>query len=340
MTGTSGQSAEPTAIQSPGQQWLARFAWLTVAATSALIVVGAVVTTRDYGLAVPDWPTSFGTFNPPGWWRIEGVNWEHGHRLLGALIGIMVIVLTAWSGAVYRRSKALWLTLAALLAVIVQGVLGGLRVTEVSTELAIVHGCFAQAFFALLVFIAAALSRAGESAAATAGGGGARGGLLTVSWLLLAVAFAQTVIGALMRHYKAGLAIPDFPLAMGRLVPPLESFPVIIHYTHRVWALVVLAVAAALVWRILRDHRHEARLVVGACVLGGLLLLQIALGASVVLSQRGLVSTSLHVLGGAAIIGTGSYLVAVATQPLAAPAAHRHARADTRRSVFDLPAAR
>lgn len=315
--------------------WPARFAWLTVAATSALIVVGAVVTTKDYGLAVPDWPTSFGTFNPPGWWRIEGVNWEHGHRLLGAAIGLLVIILTVWTGIARGRSRLLWLTVAALAAVIVQGILGGLRVTEVSTTLAIVHGCFAQAFFALLVFIAASLSRAARAGGAQSADHPASGRLALVVWVFLGAAFTQTILGAVMRHHKAGLAIPDFPLAMGRVIPPLDSFPVAIHFAHRAWAVLVLAAAAWLLIEVIRHHRANPRVFRASLLLVTLLLLQIALGASVVLSQRGVVSTCLHVLGGAAIIGTGAYLLAAAAR---APATAKAPRRTRRRSVFERPA--
>ncbi len=324
------------------QGWLARFAWLTVLATATLIVVGSVVTTLDYGLAVPDWPTSFGTFNPPGWWHMEGVNWEHGHRLLGAIIGLLVIILVAWTGWKYRRSRIFLLTFIALIGVIIQGVLGGLRVTEVSTELAIVHGCFAQAFFALLVFIAASLTRQAESSSlqvADADGISEQGRsrLLWAIWIFMGVAFSQVILGALMRHYKAGLAIPDFPLAMGRLIPPLESFPVIIHYSHRLMALVVVAVAVWLLLQVKNYHGNRSLLVTGALCLLGLLLVQIVLGAAIVLSLRATVSTSLHVLLGAATIGSGAFLLANACRLLASTSLASSSSRTKKRSVFELP---
>ncbi len=320
---------------SASQSWLARFAWLTVLATASLITVGAVVTTLDYGLAVPDWPTSFGTFNPPGWWKMEGVNWEHGHRLLGATIGILVIILTLWIAVVYRKSRMLLLGVIALVAVIIQGVMGGLRVTEVSTELAIVHGTFAQLFFALLVFIAASLSRVSANAETVPAKN--RGTLFIATWIFLGVTFSQTIVGAIMRHYKAGLAIPDFPLAMGRLIPPLETFPIIIHYTHRVMALVVVAAAVWLFLVIKNNHRDQPALVIGVLTLKGLLLAQIALGASIVLTLRATVPTCAHVLLGAGIIGTGAFLLANACRPVAIPAGQQHSVRSKKRSVFELP---
>ena len=141
--------------------WLHRIARLTAGATFLLIVIGAIVTSTDSGLAVPDWPTTFGynMFLYPLSEMVGGILYEHSHRLMGSLVGILTIALLVWILAKDSRKWLKWLGLAALIAVIVQGVLGGLRVTQIDRNFAIVHACLAQAFFALLCGIAWFTSR-------------------------------------------------------------------------------------------------------------------------------------------------------------------------------------
>src|SRR5689334_101945 len=128
---------------------MATFAKVVVAATFVLIVAGGNVTSKGAGMAVPDWPTSFGSFNPSGWTSnmhglIPGVRDEHFHRLLGATVGVLVIALTVWVCVRDSRRPVRYLVLAALAMVCIQGVMGGKRVTENSLTLAVIHGCFAQ----------------------------------------------------------------------------------------------------------------------------------------------------------------------------------------------------
>ncbi len=136
--------------------WLHRTARLTAGATFLLIVIGGIVTSTDSGLAVPDWPTTFGynMFLYPLSEMVGGILYEHSHRLMGSLVGMLTIALFVLILARDSRKWLKWLGLAALIAVIVQGVLGGLRVTQINRNFAIVHACLAQAFFALLCGIA------------------------------------------------------------------------------------------------------------------------------------------------------------------------------------------
>jgi cytochrome c oxidase assembly protein subunit 15 len=114
--------------------------------------------------------------------------------------------------------------------------------------------------------------------------------------------YLQLLVGAVMRHTKAGLAIPDFPLALGRLVPPLDTFPVTIHFVHRVNAVAIAAVVGVLVARALRSRRPGlARL---ALVLAALVAVQIGLGAATVLSRKDVLVTTAHVATGALVLGT------------------------------------
>src|SRR6185295_10787304 len=127
-------------------------ALVTAAVTCVLIVFGGLVTNTGAALAVPDWPTTFGhnMFLYPWAQMVGGIFYEHSHRLIGAVVGLLTLAL----GAALWPSRLRWLGVAAVVAVIAQGVLGGLRVVLLQGTLAIVHGCLAQAFFGLLVAIA------------------------------------------------------------------------------------------------------------------------------------------------------------------------------------------
>lgn len=131
-----------------------RLALLTLAATFLLILFGGLVTNTRAGLAVPDWPTTFGynMFLYPWSSMVGGIFYEHSHRLIGSVVGLLTLALAV---ALWRAGKPFRLLgVVAVAAVVVQGVLGGLRVVLLDDTLAIVHGCLAQAFFGLLVAIA------------------------------------------------------------------------------------------------------------------------------------------------------------------------------------------
>ena len=131
-----------------------RLAVLTAAATCVLIVFGGLVTNTGAALAVPDWPTTFGhnMFLFPWSGMVGGVFYEHSHRLLGALVGLLTLALALALWGRGGRLRALGLL--AVAAVVLQGVIGGLRVVLLTDALAMVHGPLAQAFFALVVAIA------------------------------------------------------------------------------------------------------------------------------------------------------------------------------------------
>src|ERR1700756_517995 len=132
-------------------------------ATSVLVLIcsGGLVTSHGAGMAVPDWPNSFG-YNmflfPVSRW-VGGVFFEHTHRLIASGVGLLTIVLCVATLVVEDRSWVKWLSGGAVLAVIIQGVLGGLRVTEHNAVLGLFHGCLAQAFFCLVATIALVTSR-------------------------------------------------------------------------------------------------------------------------------------------------------------------------------------
>src|SRR6266851_3038190 len=147
--GMRARPAEPN-------RWLCRFAWLTAGATLFLICSGGMVTSKNVGLAVPDWPTTFG-YNmflfPVSRW-VGGILFEHTHRLMGSLVGFLTIILAVW---LWVREDRRWvrnLGAIAVVGVILQGVLGGLRVTMMKDQIGIFHACIAQAFLGLIVLIA------------------------------------------------------------------------------------------------------------------------------------------------------------------------------------------
>lgn len=181
--------------------WLHRMARLTAGATFLLIVIGGIVTSTESGLAVPDWPTTFGynMFLYPLSEMVGGILYEHSHRLMGSLVGLLTIGLFIFLLVRDSRKWLKWLGLAALIAVIVQGVLGGLRVTQIDRNFAIVHACLAQAFFALLCGIAWFTSRDWwrnrdeplvESAQK----------LRRLSLITTCLIYVQLIFGAILRH--------------------------------------------------------------------------------------------------------------------------------------------
>ncbi len=118
-----------------------------------------------------------------------------------------------------------WLATAVLAGVIVQGVLGGLRVVLVKLDLAIVHGCVAQAFFCLCACVALVTSRWWTDAPDLSQSRELPAGNRVVRLAIVAVivVYCQLIVGAVMRHEQAGLAIPDLPLAYGKVLPPLNQ---------------------------------------------------------------------------------------------------------------------
>lgn len=194
--------------ENPYSPWLHRFARLAVGATFLLIVIGGIVTSTESGLAVPDWPTTFGynMFLYPLSEMVDGVLYEHSHRLMGSLVGLLTLGLFITVLVKDSRTWLRWLGFLALIGVIVQGVLGGLRVTQLSLVLAIVHACLAQAFFALLCGIAWWTSPGGKDTARDYGHSdasavvGEGGKLRRLSLITTCLIYIQLIFGAILRH--------------------------------------------------------------------------------------------------------------------------------------------
>ncbi|HEV2063234.1 MAG TPA: COX15/CtaA family protein [Thermoanaerobaculia bacterium] len=292
------------ASSGPGREMkgLHRFAVATAAATLLLIAAGGLVTSTESGLSVPDWPTTYGqnpfTFPISKW--VGGIRFEHSHRLIASAVGLLTVFLAVW---LQRREDRLWvrrLGWAALAAVVAQGVLGGLTVLFLlPAPVSVAHACLAQTFFCLVVTLAIVTSprfRAAEAAAPSA--------LSRAAAWTTGLVFLQLLAGAVVRHTRAGLAIPDFPLALGRVIPPIESFAVLIHFAHRAGAALVSIGAAVCVVQASRAFRStRPGLVRAAWLLAGLVAAQATLGALTVLSKKDVVLTTAHVATGALVLG-------------------------------------
>jgi cytochrome c oxidase assembly protein subunit 15 len=299
-------------------RWLHRFAVLTSASTLFLIFVGGLVTSTGSGLAVPDWPLSFGQFFPR---MVGGVFYEHGHRMVAATVGGLTVVLAVWSWSVATPPLVRRLALAAVAVVIAQGLLGGLTVIFLlPPAISIAHACLAQAFLCVTVVLAvvtAADWAPGRRAPADPS-------LVRLTAATAATVYGQLVLGATMRHTGAGLAIPDFPLAFGRVIPPFDAPGVAIHFAHRLGAVAVATMILWTVARILRTRGGDPRLARPALVALGLLATQISLGALTIWTRKAVLPTTAHVAVGAAILATTIVLAARArraaalTEPAAA----------------------
>jgi cytochrome c oxidase assembly protein subunit 15 len=295
-----------------------RFAVLTACTTGALLFFGALVTSTGSGLAVPDWPLSFGQFFPP---MVGGVAFEHGHRLVASVVGCLTIVLAAW---MWRREPRAWvrrLAGAALAVVIVQGLLGGLTVLlRLPPVVSVAHGCLAQAFFCMTVILAVCTGSRWRAVPVLRDDPGTPR-VAHLALITTAAVYGQLVLGAIVRHTHSGLAIPDFPLAFGRLVPPVFPSPVLIHYLHRLGAVLVAALVAWTAVRIWLHHRAETALVRPMITMLGLLVVQILLGASIVWTRRAILPTTAHVVVGAGVLAAGVVLSVRAARVLRAGAA-------------------
>lgn len=268
-----------------------------------LLIAGGSVTSYEVGMAVPDWPTSMGNnmFLEP--WRFPwlessfGVLVEHGHRLLGMLVGLLAIGLTVLAWLLDRRQWYRWLVTLALVAICVQGILGGARVrlnAYFGRDLAMAHGILGQLTFGLLAGVAVLSSRSFRQAKAEPAPDGRRVRLNAVrlnTVLLLALVLVQIILGAEIRHWGHGFW-PHLALAGGLLLLAL-------------WQTLMVAV----------DEKFRSKLLTPAILVLVLLFVQLFLGFGAYMAT-GLVApglgpapthgqaavATLHVLGGALLL--------------------------------------
>lgn len=252
---------------------------------------------------------------------VGGILYEHGHRMVATLVGVLTTVLAIW---LWRSEPRRWvrrLGAAALAMVITQGVLGGITVIFLlPTPISVTHATLAQTFFCVVVLLAFATSQEWKTAASMMDQ--ARPSLRAVAVITTGAIYVQLILGATVRHTGAALAIPDFPLAFGGLVPPLETAPVAIHFAHRMFALVVLGVSGWLVSRIWREHSSDPRFTRPAIMLSCLVVVQVLLGGTIVWTSRAVFPATAHVATGALLLATSWLLTLRAfihLTPVAAP---------------------
>ncbi len=292
---------------SPGTRTLLyRFAQLTAGAVILLLVAGALVTSTGSGLSVPDWPLSFGQVMPP---MRGGVLFEHGHRMVATLIGLLTVILAVW---IWVRDPRSWMRKLGWFAVglvIVQGVLGGLTVLlHLPVWTSAAHACLAQAFFMLTVFMALALSPGWNDGVHMPEASDSH--LPVWTTIATAVIYVQLVLGAVMRHMNAGLVIPTFPLVNGGLVPSVFTPEIAVHFAHRVGALAALIAVVGASVSTLRTAGKRAEFASPAIGMLILVTVQILLGGLIIWTQRRVDVTTAHVVTGALLLATSLVLTA------------------------------
>jgi cytochrome c oxidase assembly protein subunit 15 len=265
--------------------------------------------------------------------HVEHVASRTAHAFVLA-IGAFLVLSVAWLARRREpRRFVRWLSIGVLVAVCVQGTLGGLRVILVDLDLAIVHACFAQAFFCLVAFLILVTSRVWDRLAYQPQLPAASVGLTRVAVLGVVLVYLQLVVGATMRHYDAGLAIPDLPLHYGKMLPPTDAAAladanlmransgspdlrpvtltqVWLHMGHRTGAVLVTITLLTLIWQAVRRPETRVAMRKPALALLPLLAVQITLGVLTVLWRKPADLASLHVAVGALVLLTTFVLAA------------------------------
>ena len=295
-----------------------------------------MVTSKNVGLAVPDWPTTFG-YNmflfPVSKW-IGGVLFEHTHRLIASTVGFLTLILAFWLWRSEDRQTVKTLGLLAVAGVILQGILGGLRVTMLKGQIGIFHACLAQAFLGLIVLIG--VMRTGFWRSFANGGFDLTRirAVKTIATVMTIAIYAQLALGATMRHQHKDLAILDFPTANGAWIPDtsdaalakinalrdaralsdVDAFQIWLQMTHRFLALLI---GVAVVWfaaRVSRDARDVTALRRLSILWLVLFFLQFSLGASTIWSNKAADIATAHVAVGAIMLSFGVAAWAICTR--------------------------
>src|SRR2546428_4509811 len=329
-------------------KWLNRFAWLTCVATLLLICSGGMVTSKNVGLAVPDWPTTFG-YNmflfPVSKW-IGGILFEHTHRLMGSVVGFLTIILAVWLWVREDRPWVRSLGVIALGGVILQGILGGLRVTMMKDEIGIFHACIAQAFLGLLVVIALATTNFWQTLANLRIDPLKLTQMKTLAIGITLAIYLQLALGATMRHQHRDLSILDFPTANGAWIPDtsaaalakinawrdarglsdVTAFSIWLQMAHRFLAAIIAVAVIAFcfqVWKHASQITSLKRLSIWWLVL---LFCQLTLGAWTIWSNKAADIATAHVAMGAIMLSFGVSICAIFWRILPA---HPDARSTT-----------
>jgi cytochrome c oxidase assembly protein subunit 15 len=339
-------SSTATSAAMPSRPWLRRFAKLLTASTLALIFIGGLVTSHGAGLAVPDWPTTYGqnmfTYPISEW--TGGILYEHGHRLFASLVGALTIILALWLLLADRRLWVKLLGSTAVLLVIAQGVLGGVSVLmrlqwgtpePVWFATLVFHAVLAQSFLILTIVLAYAWSEERRRRVAL-GDPGAGAPFTRWTVAITGLVFLQLIVAAAMRHRGAGIALMDFPTSAGYIIPPFNDAmlkaanamrqaavdkdpylafaevtmgQIVIHFLHRLMAFIIAGAVAFLTYKAYKTQRANRPVLRGTYLLAGLVVVQFSLGVAAVLTLKEPITTSIHVVVGAATLGACALLV-------------------------------
>ena len=309
------------------------------AAILLLICSGGLVTSNEAGLTVPDWPTTYG-YNmfafPVSRW-VGGIFYEHTHRLFASAVGFLTLILTIWAVVTETRTWVKYLALAASVAVIFQGVLGGLRVVWLKDYLGIFHACLAQGYLVLVSIIALITSKAWIYPNLDRTKNFPRV-LAIVSFGTVLCIYIQLALGATMRHQHAGLSIPDFPLAYGQVwpstdpdsltrinvqrsdvlqLPPTTPLQIHLQMTHRLMALLIgIGVTASALIAFRKRRSLSATNFYGSIFWPLLIAIQIVIGSYVIWTKKAADIATLHVATGAVSLLWGALLTTSAFRNL------------------------
>jgi heme A synthase len=275
--------------------------------TLGLLFLGSVVHATESSLACPDWPTCFGTMMPE---MTGGVFWEHLHRLVAG--GLLVLWLAAtwfaWreAGTPPGIKRGAIVGMALLL---VQSAFGGLTVIFLLPDaISTTHLSLALVFLVLATALAVASRRDNLHTVRGPKRQVIRAGAIASG----TVVFLQSVVGAAVRHTDSGLACPDIPLCLDRLVPPLDQWPIALHFGHRVFGIVAALVVLVSAWAALRDRASQPRLapwLMGTA--GSLVVLQVVLGFLSVYTFLAVLPVSLHTLVAASALACATAAAAL-----------------------------
>lgn len=297
-------------LSTPYNRALHRFATFTVGWTFVLIIAGALVTSNDAGLSVPDWPTSFGSLYklPP---MVGGIKFEHSHRMIAESVGLLTIILAVWLSRTDRRPWMRKLGWAALGTVIAQGVLGGITVLNfLPPSISSAHATLGQTFFCLMVAIWLFTGRTWvqepRQNLPTK-----RPSIQVLTALAVTSIYVQLILGAAFRHHGI------------KLLP------------HIISATVVTFMVLWTVVRVLTEYPQVDQLRKPAIALLTLLMVQLGLGfgswvtrvewgKDAVQPERAMVYTTVsHVAVGALLLATAVVLAIQAWRHVAIPTAER-----------------
>lgn len=290
------------------------------------------MTSTGSGLAVPDWPLSYGMLFPP---MVGGVFYEHGHRMIAATVGFFTLVLSIWLAFSEKRTWVRVLGFAALGTVIAQGVLGGITVLLMLPDaVSVSHAVLSQTFFILTIILAYSLSmerskREESPSPLPLSLREGEGRVRVAALFVLGTVYMQLILGALMRHTESGLAIPDFPAMGGYAIPPFNDAmlqtinawrfkmnldpvtmnQVLIHFAHRVGAILVIISFVILDLNVIKLKIANSRIRKTIITLNLLVIAQIALGAFTIWARKAPLVASVHVVIGASILGLSTLLL-------------------------------